>query len=108
MDTLVLRLGFAQTIWQARQLVSHGHMTLDGKRVDIPSIHVRPGQTIEGTPSGKNMIGVREALEIMPDPPAYLDRDKDAVRGRLTREPLRDEIPLPVPVDERLIVEFMS
>jgi small subunit ribosomal protein S4 len=108
MDTLVLRLGFAQTIWQARQLVSHGHMTLDGKRVDIPSIHVRPGQTIEGTPSGKNLIGVREALEIMPDPPAYLERDKDAVRGRLARDPLRDEIPLPVPVEERLIVEFMS
>ena len=108
LDTLVLRLGFAQTIWQARQLVSHGHMLLDGKGVDIPSIHVRPGQTIEATHAGKNMIAVREALEIMPDPPGYLDRDKDAVRGRLTRQPERAEIPLPVPVEERLIVEFMS
>ena len=54
------------------------------------------------------MIAVREAVEVTPDPPAYLERDKEALVGRLTSLPQRDQIPLPVPVEERLIVEFMS
>jgi small subunit ribosomal protein S4 len=108
LDTLVLRLGFAQTMPQARQLVSHGHMLVDGKRIDVPSAMVRPGQTIEASPAAKNFISVREALEVTPDPPPYLERDKGNVSGRLARLPHRTEIPLPVPVEERLIVEFMS
>jgi len=76
--------------------------------VNIPSITVRPGQTIEATPAGRNFLSVQEALEVTPDPPPYLERDKGAVSGRLARAPQRDEIPLPVPVEERLIVEFMS
>lgn len=108
LDSVVLRLGFALTLPQARQLVSHGHILLDGRRVDVPSAAVRPGQSVEATAAAKNFVSVREALEITPDPPAYLDRDRDAVRGTLTRLPERDEIPLPVTVDERLIVEYMS
>jgi small subunit ribosomal protein S4 len=108
LDAVVLRLGFALTLPQARQLVSHGHMLLDGKRVDVPSIAVRPGQTIEATTAAKSFVPIREALELTPDPPPYLERDTDAVRGTLVRIPERSEIPLPVPVDERLIVEFMS
>jgi small subunit ribosomal protein S4 len=108
LDSLVLRLGFAQTMPQARQLVSHGHILLDGKRVDVPSASVRPGQTIEPTAAGKNLIAVREAVEVTPDPPAYLERNKEALVGRLVSLPQRDQIPLPVPVEERLIVEFMS
>jgi small subunit ribosomal protein S4 len=108
LDSIVLRLGFAQTMRQARQLVSHGHILLGGKRVDVPSAAVRAGQSIEASPSAKNFIAVREALEVMPEPPPYLELDKGAVSGRLARLPERDEIPLPVPVEERLIVEFMS
>ena len=108
LDSLVLRLGFAQTTRQARQLVSHGHVLLDGRRVNVPSIAVRPGQAIEATAAAKNFIPVREALEVTPDPPTYLERDKGAVSGRLVRQPDRAEIPLPVEVDERLVVEFMS
>jgi small subunit ribosomal protein S4 len=108
MDSLVLRLGFAQTMRQARQLVTHGHMTLDGKRLDIPSVRVRVGQTIQATPAARNFLSIHESLEVTPDPPPYLERDKGAVSGRLARDPLRSEIPLPVPVDERLVVEFMS
>jgi ribosomal protein S4 len=66
------------------------------------------GQTIEASPAARNFLAVREALEVTPDPPAYLERDKDAVRGRLAQAPQRDQIPLPVPLEERLIVEFMS
>jgi len=108
LDSLVLRLGFAQTMRQARQLVSHGHVLVDGKRLNVPSAAVRPGQTIAASPAAKNFISVREAMEVTPDPPPYLERDKDAVSGTLVRQPERDEIPLPVTVDERLIVEFMS
>lgn len=108
LDAIVLRLGFAQTIRQARQLVSHGHMLVDGKRIDVPSAIVRPGQTVEASQAAKNFLPIVEALEVTPDPPAYLERDKGNVRGRLVRAPERDEIPLAVEVDERLIVELMS
>src|SRR5437867_9441493 len=96
LDALVLRLGFAQTIHQARQLVSHGHILLEGKRVNVPSATVKVGQVIEAGPQAKNFISVREALEVTPDPPVYLERDKDQVRGRLVKVPQRAEIPLPV------------
>jgi len=108
LDTVILRLGFALTMRQARQLVSHGHVKLDGRRVNVPSAQVKPGQVIELEPKARNFILVREAMELTPDPPAYLYRNRDEVSGTLSRLPERDEVPLPVPVDERLIVEFYA
>jgi small subunit ribosomal protein S4 len=108
LDSLVLRLGFAQTTRQARQLVSHGHVLLDGKRLNVPSAAVRPGQTIACSSAARNFLSVREALEVTPDPPEYVARDKDQASGSLLRWPERHEVPLPVEVDERLIVELMS
>ena len=108
LDSIVLRLGFALTLRQARQLVSHGHVKLDGRRVDIASAEVRPGQTVEIAERARNFVSVREAIEISPEPPPYLDRDREGLKGTLTRRPYRGEIPLPVPVDERLIVEYYS
>jgi small subunit ribosomal protein S4 len=108
LDAIVLRLGFALTQRQARQLVSHGHVLVDGRRVDVPSAQVKPGQTIEIGPRAKNSVPVREAIEITLDPPAYLYRNKDELKGTLSRLPERGEIPLPVPVEERLIIEFYS
>ena len=108
LDSVVLRLGFALTMRQARQLVSHGHVTVDGKRVDVPSARVRPEQTIEIVPKARAFVGVREALEIAPEPPGYLYRNKDQFQGTLARLPERDEVPLPVPLEERLVVEYYS
>ena len=108
LDTICLRLGFAQTTSQAKQLVSHGHVSLDGRRIDIPSAQVKPGQTITLSPRAKNFVFVREALEISPEPPSYLYRNKDEGSGTLSRYPERGEVPLPVPVEERLIVEFYA
>jgi small subunit ribosomal protein S4 len=108
LDCLVLRLGFAQTNRQARQLVSHGHIHVNGKRLNVPSAAVHVGQTIEVSPAAKKFLPVAEALEVTPDPPPYLERDKGAMTGTLIRLPDRSEIPLPVEVDERLVVEFMS
>ncbi len=108
LDTVTLRLGFALTTRQARQLVSHGHVLVDGKRINVPSAQVRPGQTIEVSDKAKNFVAVREAMEITPDPPAYLYRNKDQVQGTLSHLPERDEVPLPVPIEERLIIEYYS
>ncbi len=108
LDTVVLRLGFALTTRQARQLVSHGHVLLNGKRVNVPSARVKPEQVIEVSGKARNFVSVREALEITADPPPYLYRNKDQVQGTLSRLPERDEVPLPVTVEERLIVEYYS
>ncbi len=108
LDAVVLRLGFALTQRQARQLVSHGHVRVDGRRVDVPSAQVKPEQTIELSDKARNFVLVHEALQLTPDPPPYLYRNKDQVQGTLSRYPERAEIPLPVPIDERLIIEFYS
>jgi len=108
LDTVCLRLGFALTNRQARQLVSHGHVTLDGKRLNVPSARVKPGQIVQLSGKAKNFVSVHEALEITPDPPTYLYRNKGEASGTLSRMPERSEIPLPVEVEERLIVEFYS
>ena len=83
-------------------------MRLNGKRINVPSARVKPGQTIELSAKAKNFVSVHEALEITADPPPYLYRNKTEGSGVLSREPERDEIPLPVRVEERLIVEFYS
>ena len=108
LDSVVLRLGFGLTLRQARQLVSHGHVRVDGMRVDIPSFQIRPGQAVEVSAKARTFIGVREALELAPDPPPYLYRNKEEFSGTLSRWPERDEIPLPVTVEERLVVEHYS
>ena len=77
-------------------------------RLDAVVLRLGFGQTVSASASAKNFVSVREAMEVMPDPPPYLERDKDAVSGRLVRLPERSEIPLTVTVDERLIVELMS
>ena len=108
LDTVMLRLGFALSQRQARQLVSHGHVSVDGRRVDVPSAQVKPEQTIQLSEKAKSFVFVREALELAPDPPTYLYRNTDLLQGTLSRLPERDEIPLPVPIEERLVIEFYS
>jgi small subunit ribosomal protein S4 len=108
LDAVVLHLGFALSQRQARQLVSHGHVSVNGRRLDVPSAQVRAEDTIELSDKAKNFVFVREALELAPDPPPYLYRNKDALQGTMSRLPERDEIPLPVPIEERLIIEFYS
>ena len=107
LDAVTLRMGWALTMRQARQLVSHGHVKVDGRRVNVPSAAVKPGQTVELAERARNFVGVREAAELAPQLPAYLSRE-DAGRGKLERWPERQEIPLPVEIDERLIVEHYA
>ena len=107
LDALVYRLGFAPSIWASRQLVTHGHVRVSGKRVDIPSYQVRPGEGIalsERFQRSRQMAVWSERGGILP--PQYLELDRDSMTGKLVRLPDRDEIP--VPIDDRLIVEFYS
>jgi small subunit ribosomal protein S4 len=107
LDAIVYRLGLAPSIWAARQVVGHGHVLVNGKRVDRPSYQVRPGQTISLAEKFKKSAQVavwKERGGIMPPP--YLELDQANLSGTLVRAPARDEIP--VPVDDRLIVEFYS
>jgi small subunit ribosomal protein S4 len=108
LDALVLRAGLSRTIYQARQAVSHGHITVNGRRVDRPSFQVRPDDVIEVAASSKSKTPfvIAAAGEYAGTIPPYLDVDLQALRARLVRLPARAEIP--VICDERLVIEFYS
>lgn len=106
LDNLVYRLGFARTRRQARQLVSHGHVTVNGGRVDIASYRVAPGQVIGLREKSRNLDAVKEALEVNSFVPEYLTFDEDKLEGTYTRLPERSE--LPAEITETLIVEYYS
>ena len=106
LDNLVYRLGFASTRRQARQLVNHGHVLVDGKKVDIPSYTVKPGQTIELKEGSKNLAIVKEALEATVTRLGFVSFDENKGVGTYVRLPERSEI-LPE-IRENLIVEFYN
>ena len=106
LDNLVYRMGFATTRRQARQLVNHGHVLVDGKKVDIPSYTVKPGQTIEMKEASKNLQIVTEALESCISRLNFVSFDETKGVGTYVRLPERSEI-LPE-IRENLIVEFYN
>jgi len=106
LDNLVYRLGLARTRKQARQLVNHGHILVDGKRVDIPSYRLTPNQTIGVRERSRNLDLIKEALEVNNFKPEYVTFDEDKMEGSYTRYPERSE--LPAEINEALIVEFYS
>ncbi|WDF81697.1 30S ribosomal protein S4 [Lacticaseibacillus pabuli] len=106
LDNLVFRLGFATTRAQARQLVNHGHITVDGKRVDIPSYEVKPGQVISLRERSLNLTVVNAALEATVSRPAFVDYDENKKSGSLVRLPQREE--LEPEIDESLVVEYYN
>ena len=89
LDNLVYRLGLARTRRQARQLVNHGHILVNGKRVDIPSYRVAPGQTIGVREKSNNLSIIKEAIEVNNFVPEYLTFDADKLEGTFTRLPER-------------------
>ena len=106
LDNLVYRLGLARTRRAARQLVNHGHVLVDGKRVDIPSYSVKPGQTISLREKSANLSVVTEAIEVNNFVPDYLTFDADKKEGTFTRLPERSE--LSAEINEAFIVEYYS
>jgi len=105
-DNVLVRLGFAASRRQARQLVSHGHWTINGRRVDIPSYQVKPDDVIAIKAGTAGTDVVRQATELTSGVPAWLQADHDALTAKVLRLPERSEIS--APVDEQLIVELYS
>ncbi|ASR40479.1 30S ribosomal protein S4 [Ligilactobacillus agilis] len=106
LDNVVYRLGLATTRRQARQLVNHGHITVDGKRVDIPSYEVTPGQVISLRERSKDLTVVKEALEAVVGRAPFVSFDENTMSGSLVRLPERDE--LDANIDEALVVEYYN
>ena len=109
LDNVVFHLGFAATRRQARQLVNHGHFTVDGKKVDIPSYQVKPGQVIAVREKSKSSsLFQRLTGEDAPfiTTPAWIEKDANELKGTILRMPTREDIDYPV--EEHLIVELYS
>ena len=106
LDNLVYRMGFARTRRGARQLVNHGHILVNGKKVDIASARILPGSTIEVKESSRNMASIAEALEANVSFKDYVEVDKDNKKGKFVRLPERKE--LNQEVNELLVVEYYS
>ena len=108
LDNIVYRLGFARTRKEARQTVTHGHITVNGKRVDIPSYRVRPGDLVAVAPKARDLLVIKSALvsNERVQVPAWLEVDIEKLQGSVLSLPTRDQIDLDI--NEQLIVELYS
>jgi small subunit ribosomal protein S4 len=108
LDNVVYRLGFANSRSQARQLVRHNHVLVDGMRVNLPSYLVKVGQTVQVTEKSRTSPLVRDALEAAARRgcPPWLELEKEAAKGRVSMYPTREDITMPI--QEHLIVELYS
>ena len=108
LDNVVFRLGFAKTRKEARQIVTHGHIMVNGKRVDIPSYRVRPGDLVSVRPKSKELLVIKSALVSNEGRlvPAWLEVDIEKLQGSVLSLPERDQIDLDI--HEQLIVELYS
>jgi len=108
LDNVIYRLGFAPTLLTARQLVVHGHIRVNGRKVDRPFYALRPGEVVELKEKSKKLIIVEDGLARSPARPIlpYLEVDKENVKGKLTSVPERAQIPLEI--NEALIMEHYT
>ena len=106
LDNLVYRIGFASTRRAARQLVNHGHVTVNGKKVDIPSYRVKVGDVIAMKEADKNLKVVAESLAKVTKRVEFINYDENKMEATYVRLPERNE--LNADIDEALIVEFYN
>jgi small subunit ribosomal protein S4 len=108
LDNVVYRLGFANSRSQARQLVRHNHVLVDGMRVNLPSFLVKVGQSVQVTEKSRTSPLVRDALEAAARRgcPPWLELEKEAAKGKVSMFPTREDITMPI--QEHLIVELYS
>jgi small subunit ribosomal protein S4 len=109
LDALVYRAKFVPTVFAARQFVSHGHVTVNGKRVTIPSYRLKIGDIIEVREKAKQLALVLEAIKSAErDVPDYVNADHNKMTASLTRIPALSDVPYPVQMEPNLVVEFYS
>ncbi len=106
LDNLVYRIGFATTRKGARQLVNHGHITVNGKKVDIPSYEVKPGDVISLRDKDKNLAIVKSSLEALHNRVEFVTFDEKKMEGTYVRLPERSE--LNADIDEALVIEYYN
>ena len=109
LDAVVYRMKFVPTPFAARQFINHGHVLVNGRRVNIPSFQVKDGDMIEVRQKSKQMILVLEAISSGErDVPDYLEVDTGALKGRFVRAPALADVPYPVQMEPNLVIEFYS
>jgi small subunit ribosomal protein S4 len=109
LDALVYRAKFVPTVFAARQFVSHGHVTVNGRRVTIPSYRLRIGDVVEVKEKSRQLPLVLEAIKSAErDIPDYLDVDQNKLSAKLSRIPALSDVPYPVTMEPNLVVEFYS
>jgi small subunit ribosomal protein S4 len=109
LDALVYRSKFVPTVFAARQFVSHGHVTVNGRRVTIPSYRVRIGDVVEVKEKSRQLPLVLEAIKSAErDIPDYVDVDQNKLSAKLVRVPALSDVPYPVTMEPNLVVEFYS
>ena len=109
LDAVVYRAKFVPTVFAARQFVSHGHVTVNGRRVTIPSFRCRIGDVIEVKEKARQLPLVLEALKSAErDVPDYVDADHSKMTAKLSRIPTLSDVPYPVTMEPNLVVEFYS
>lgn len=106
LDNIVYKAGFGATIWAARQLVVHGHILVNGTRLDLPSYQVKPGDVIEVSERMRKNVHIEEWIEQVSAYPPYLDVNKDQFQATFTRLPEQGEVQVPVQI--QLIVEYYN
>jgi small subunit ribosomal protein S4 len=109
LDAVVYRMKFVPTPFAARQFVNHGHVLVNGRRVNVPSFQVRDGDVVEVRGKSKQMALVLEAIASQErDIPDYLDVDTNTLKGKFVRAPALADVPYPVQMEPNLVVEFYS
>ena len=109
LDAVVYRAKFVPTVWAARQFVNHGHVLVNGKRVNIASYRVKPGDTVEIRERSRNMALVLEALQSAErDTPDYITVDGKGMAATFVRAPELSEVPYPVKMEPNLVIEFYA
>jgi small subunit ribosomal protein S4 len=109
LDALVYRAKFVPTVFAARQFVSHGHVLVNGRRVNVPSYLVKPGDEINLREASRGLVLVLEAIGLAErDVPDYIETDHSKMRAKLTRLPLLADVPYPVQMEPNLVIEFYS
>jgi small subunit ribosomal protein S4 len=105
LDAFVLRAGFARTIYAARQLVTHGHFTVDGMNINLPGHELKPGQVVAVRERSRRLTLFKDGLETA-HPPVYIALEPDALRARFASYPARADTP--VICEEQLVIEYYS
>ena len=109
LDAVVYRMKFVATVFAARQLVNHGHVLVNGKRVNIASYQVKDGDVLELRPKAKQMASVLAAAELAErDVPDYVQVDHKEMKGTFVRTPAMADVPYPVQMEPNLVIEYYS